>query len=173
MSDKKPTLHLIMGLPGAGKSTFAKHLQKITKAVRLSSDEFRLLIYPEPTFSQQEHDNLYGIIDHNVEHLLDKGYSVIYDANLNRKLHRQEKYALAKKYDAKVVLWCINTPDKLSKQRRIDDQDHNLLPEGETPANMFDRIAAVYELPENEPHIEFDGTNITEEKVRQALKEIS
>ena len=169
----QPTLHLIIGLPGAGKSTLAKQIQKLTKAVRLSSDEYRLLIFPEPTFSQKEHDNLYGIIDHNVEHLLASDHSVIYDANLNRRHHRDEKYALAKKYDAKVVLWCLNTPSGLSKQRRIDDQDHNLIPKNETPGNMYDRIAKVYEPPsKDEKCITLDGTNITSAVVSKKLEEI-
>ncbi len=166
----KPTLHLIVGLPGSGKSTLAKQIQKLTKAVKLTSDDYRLLIFPEPTFSQQEHDNLYGMIDHNVEHLLSAGHSVIYDANLNRKKHRDEKYALAKKYGANTKLWCLTTPDGLSKKRRIEDQNHTLIPEGETPERMFDRISKIYEPPSrNEKCVDIDGTNITKEAVKELL----
>lgn len=167
----KPTLHLLMGLPGAGKTTLAKTLQKITKAARLSSDDYRLIIYPEPTFSQKEHDNLYGLIDHSVEHLLEAGHDVIYDANLNRKTHRQEKYNLAKKYDSNTILWWVKTPKELAKKRRIDEQDHTLLPEGETSENMFERIASIIEVPKSdEPYIEIDGQSITAHVVKEALK---
>lgn len=170
----KPTLHLLMGLPGSGKTTLAKHIQKITGAIRLSSDDFRLLLFPDPTFSQTEHDNLYKILDHNVEHLLEGGRDVIYDANLNRRMHRDEKYTLAKKYDANVVLWWLRTPDELSKKRRIDDQNHMLIPDGETPERMFDRIAGVFEPPQNdEDHITFDGSKITAANVKRQLAEIT
>jgi len=167
-----PTLHLLMGLPGSGKSTLAKHIQKLTRAVRLSSDEYRLLIFPEPCFSQKEHDSLYGIIDHNVEHLLTADHDVIYDANLNRLKHRQEKYAMAKKYDAKVILWWVKAPKDLAKQRRVSEQNHDLIPEGETPEKLFDRIANIIEEPKkDEQFIEVDGTKITQKYVKSLLEQ--
>ncbi|MCA9346059.1 ATP-binding protein [Candidatus Saccharibacteria bacterium] len=170
---ERPTLHLIMGLPGAGKTTLAKILQKITRSARLSSDDYRLVIYPEPTFSQNEHDNLYALIDHSAEHLLSTGHSVIYDANLNRYVHRKEKYELAKKFEARVILWWVKTPKSLSKQRRLDEQDTLLLPKGETSEMMFERIAEILEEPKSsEPVIEIDGTDIDPAKISEILKSV-
>lgn len=37
---KSPALHLICGLPGSGKTTFAKELEQTFNAVRLSPDEW-------------------------------------------------------------------------------------------------------------------------------------
>lgn len=166
----RPTLHLLMGLPGAGKTTLAKELQKITKGARMSSDDYRKLIYPEPTFSQKEHDNLYGLLDHSVGHLLEAEHDVIYDANLNRFAHRQEKYELAKKFNADVRLWWVKTPIELAKQRRVDEQDHILLPKGETPENMFDRVATVFEPPsEEEKYTVVDGTKINTKYIKSLL----
>jgi predicted kinase len=169
-----PTLHLLMGLPGAGKTTLANILQKLTKSARLSSDDHRLIIYPEPTFSQKEHDDLYALIDHSAEHLLQAGHGVIYDANLNRYSHRKEKYDLAKKYNADVVLWWVRTPKELAKKRRVSEQDKNLIPEGETPERMFDRIANILEEPgKDEKHFEVDGTLITTEIVKNYLSKLN
>jgi predicted kinase len=77
-------------------------LEEITGATYLSSDEYRLMLFKKPCFSQEEHDMLYATIDHNVLHLLEAGHDVIYDANLNRRVHREEKYDLAKRFNADV-----------------------------------------------------------------------
>lgn len=164
------TLYLLMGLPGAGKTTLGKIIQKETKAIRLSSDEYRLLIFPEPTFTQQEHDNLYGLLDHNVEHLLAAGHSVIYDANLNRRHHRDEKYALAKRHNADVKLIWVKTDADFAKERRKKAQDERLIPQGETSEKMFDRIAAVFEPPQkDEPHEIINGEFITDNSIQKLL----
>ena len=38
--EKKPTLTLMVGLPGAGKTTRAKELEQATGAVRFTPDEW-------------------------------------------------------------------------------------------------------------------------------------
>lgn len=161
-----------MGLPGAGKSTLAGILKEVTGATLLSSDEMRKVLFVKPCFSQDEHDRLYGIIDHNLEHLLECGYDVVYDANLNRSSHRQEKYELAQKYNAKVILWWVTTDKKLSKKRRVEEQDNLLLPDSETSEEMFERIATILEPPKaDEPVIKIDGTDIKPEKVESLLRQ--
>lgn len=166
------TLHLLVGLPGSGKTTLAKLIQKETGAIRISSDDFRLLLFPEPTFTQKEHDNLYALIDHNVEHLLQAGHSVVYDANLNRRVHRDEKYDMGKRLGAEVKVWWVQTESDLARQRRIDDMEHHqLVPDHETPEEMFERISDVFEAPaDDEPHVTIEGVGLTSEKVRALLE---
>ena len=159
-----------MGLPGSGKTTLAKQIQSLTKATILSSDEYRLMLFPDPTFSQKEHDSLYAMLDHNVEHLLSAGRSIIYDANLNRRHHRTEKYALANKYNANIKLWWVQTPQLIAKGRRVDEQDPRLVPTGESSERMFDRIATVFEEPlPNEEYIVVDGKNIIKSDTKSHL----
>jgi predicted kinase len=159
-----------MGLPGSGKTTLGKMIEEITGATYLSSDDYRLLLFRKPCFSQEEHDMLYATLDHNVLHLLEAGHDVIYDANLNRLHHRQEKYDLAKKYGATIKLWWVQTPENIAKQRRVEQQDPRLVPSGETSARMFDRIAQVIEPPEkSEKFIAINGTHITRELVEKYL----
>src|SRR5579862_4791760 len=94
----QPVLYLLIGYPGAGKTTTAKRIAKITGAVHLSSDETRRKLFEAPTFTEREHTELYSHVDNHLESLMKQGRDVVYDANLNRYIHREEKYKMAKKY---------------------------------------------------------------------------
>jgi predicted kinase len=159
-----------MGLPGSGKTTLASILASITGATLVSSDESRLLMFEKPSFSPEEHDMLYTNLDHNVEHLLEAGKDVIYDANLNRLEHRQQKYILAHKHGADVRLWWVQVPEAYAKNRRMSEQDERLIPSGETSEKMFDRIASIIEQPlDTELYSIVDGTDIKPETISKLL----
>ena len=160
----------MLGLPGAGKTTLAKMIEELTGAKRLSSDEIRLQVFEKPCFSQDEHDRLYGIIDHNLEHLLAAGFNVIYDANLNRRMHRDEKYVFAKLYNANIKLWWVQTDQKLSKKRRVEEQHPDLVIPDESPGDMHDRVSDLFERPgSDEPHITIEGHDMKKEDVLKHL----
>ena len=162
---------MLLGLPGSGKTTTAKEIAKLTGAVHLSSDTFRLSLFETPQFTQDEHDALYKMLDYMCELLLTSGTSVVYDANLNRLIHRQEKYRLAKKLGVKTQLLWLQVHKDLARERRINTQHHGLVPSHETPHNMFERIAGVFEAPlKSEKYIALDGTKISDEYIVQKLK---
>ena len=49
-----PALFLLVGLPGVGKTTFARQLALLTGAAVLESDRLRSLLFGAPVFSQRE-----------------------------------------------------------------------------------------------------------------------
>lgn len=165
------TLYLMFGYPGAGKTTTAKIIRDLTGAVHLSSDELRLKMFPQPQFTSEEHDKLYKALDDQTRQLLTDGKSVIYDANLNRHQHRQEKYDICQQTGAKPVLVWIHTPAELAKQRATHARRQHLVPKAESPDDMFYRIAGIIESPSpDENPIILDGTLITPDYVKQMLK---
>lgn len=160
-----------MGLPGAGKTTAAKIIAKLTGGVQLSSDDARLMIWNIPEFTEAEHLQLYEYLNDQTLQLLRAGRTVVYDANLNRYAHRKEKYDLAGQLQINCRLVWIQTPPKLAKERRVEENITQLLPEGETAAEMFDRIEKVLEEPRSdEPTVILDGTQITAEYVADKLQ---
>lgn len=159
-----------MGLPGAGKTTTATVLSQLTGAVRLSSDEVRTTMFPQATFSQAEHDQVYAELDRRTTQLLTEGHDVIYDANLNRRLHRDEKYAICRQAGAQARLLWIQTPRELAKQRARHESRTHLWPPSMTADQLFEHVASVIEPPgPDEPHTAIDGTKVTPEYVRTCL----
>ena len=165
------TLYMMFGYPGAGKTTAAEAIEGLTEAVRLTSDQVRLELFPQPTFSQAEHKRLYEILDEGTEKLLSEGKDVIYDANLNRREHREAKYAICKRTGATPKLLWVQTARDLAKQRAVDKSRQQLWPNYETPNQMFDRIADVIEEPgPDEPYTAIDGTKVTPDNMRDLLQ---
>lgn len=84
---KFPTLNMLIGPPGSGKSTYCKELVKASKTpiIHLSSDEIR----KELLGSEEDQSNnniVFETMQNRALEWLDKGYDVLYDAtNINRK----------------------------------------------------------------------------------------
>lgn len=167
----KPTLYLMFGYPGAGKTTVAHIISKLTGAVRLSSDEIRLEMFPRPTFSEQEHGELYSEIDRRTEELLKQGKDVIYDANLNRLVHRQEKYTICERVGAQAKLIWVQTPEEIARTRATLESDGDpKRPYGNLEAPVFSRLVDQIEPPKSdEPHSTIKGVNVTDDIVKQTL----
>lgn len=159
-----------MGFPGAGKTTVAEIIAKITGAEHLSSDKIRLELFPSPTFNDFEHDSLYKELDRRTKQMLEERKSVIYDANLNRFAHRKEKYDICEKVGATPVLIWVQTPREVAKQRALHESRARLVPDDESLESMFERISGIIEQPDSsEKPIIIEGVNVTESVVRRKL----
>lgn len=160
----------MLGYPGAGKTTTAKVIAKLTGAVHLSSDKLRIAMFATPAFSQAEHEALYGVLDYLTELLLKSGVSVVYDANLNRYQHRHDKYLICHRLDAKAVLLWVKTDKDVAKKRAVSGERNHLVPSNEKPEAMFERIAGILEPPHpEEPTVEIDGTRVSEAHIHHKL----
>jgi predicted kinase len=165
------TLYLMFGYPGAGKSTTAEVIAQLTGAVRLSSDHVRMELFPQPTFTQAEHDVLYNTLDARTEELLQAGKDVIYDANLNRHQHRQDKYDICKRTGATPKLLWVQTEREMAKGRALHDSRSHLWPADETPDHLFERVADALEEPgSNEPYTAINGTKVTPDYISNLLE---
>jgi predicted kinase len=167
----KPTLYLMLGYPGAGKTTAAEAIARLTGAVHLSSDAFHVAVFPEQTFSKEEHTLRYRTLDYVTELLLRSGVSVIYDANMNRYIHRLEKYRICEKYGVKPKLIWVKAPEPTARVRAtVEGEDDPKRPYGNLDETTFNRLVRNIQPPRgDEPCIEIDGTKITDDYVAAQL----
>ena len=93
------TLFLMVGLPGSGKTTRAKELERETGAIRFTPDEWHLFLFGDDFHDPQEHelhnqrhDKVEALMWQVGKRLLAQGVSVILDFGFWAKEQREEKF---------------------------------------------------------------------------------
>ena len=78
-------LFVMIGIPGAGKSTFAKEIAERELAVIVSSDAVRGVLYGDENI-QGDPAKVFRIVKENIKYYLRNGHNVVMDAtNINSK----------------------------------------------------------------------------------------
>lgn len=99
-----PTLFLLYGFPGAGKTYFARQLSEEIQAAHVQGDRIRFELFEEPRYDRQENDIVNQLMVYMSEEFLKTGISVIFDVNAMRLGQRRELRELARKFKAQTVL---------------------------------------------------------------------
>ncbi|MDX9913995.1 MAG: ATP-binding protein [Candidatus Moranbacteria bacterium] len=114
---KKPILFTTLGYPGSGKTFFSRRFAKDLRLFHLNSDRLRLEIFPNPNYTTPEHATVFRTMDFLTDELLQRGVSVIYDANSTKRIYRKRLQDIAKKRKADYVLLWFKTPTEVALKR--------------------------------------------------------
>lgn len=115
-----PTLHLIHGYIGAGKSTFSQRLAARTGAVRLNADEGMCALYgsnPTASLFAEAYARLEAYLLEMADKFLRAGQDVILDFGFWRRAERDVIRRWGADRGARVVLYRVSAPDALMAQR--------------------------------------------------------
>src|SRR6186713_373493 len=119
-----PTVHMICGPLGAGKTTFARRLAHQTLSVRFSLDEWIMQLFgteaPEPMHfpwwverAQRCSSQIWALCSQLLSHELD----VILDFGFGSRPQRAEYLALCRATGAQVKLYVVSADAELRRQR--------------------------------------------------------
>lgn len=100
----QPTLFLLYGFPGAGKTYFARQLCEELQAAHVQGDRIRYELFDEPRYDRQEDEIINHLMEYMSEEFLLAGISVVFDMNAARAAERRRLRELARKAKAHVVL---------------------------------------------------------------------
>lgn len=92
---RRPGLVVVCGLPGTGKTTFARRLAQRLPLAILESDELRQTLFTNRAYTRHENAELFGAIHDLVGFLLDENISVLVDATNLQQKHRNPLYRIA------------------------------------------------------------------------------
>lgn len=111
-----PTLYVLCGYPCSGKSTYAKQNAKKYKAIVVSADEVRNVLYGSPD-KYGDPIEVWNHIETTIRTLLKQGKNVIYDACNLRKSYRYDIMHMVNDIPCDKVLIFIDTPISHCKAR--------------------------------------------------------
>ena len=127
------TLHLIVGLPCAGKTTFAKQLELEQDALRFTPDEWHTQLFGLD-LEHPDHDARHGLIEAIIwdvaARALQLGTNVILDFGFWGKSEREDYRARASQLGAESVVYFLNVPEQ-ELLARLEIRNANL------PAGTF------------------------------------
>lgn len=99
-----PTIFLLYGFPGAGKTYFARQLCEELQAAHVQGDRIRFELFEEPRYDRQENEIVQQLMDYMTEEFLQAGISVVYDVNAMRIKQRKALREMARKLKAETIL---------------------------------------------------------------------
>ena len=137
------TLYITVGLPGSGKSTYAKNFIKDKDVEYLSSDELRAKFGSGET-DQTCTNQVFAHIKRTVDEFLKDGKNVLVDATSVNRKERSDYIKTAKKYDAKVVaiVFKMDRQSLIERNKKRGEQGGRVV-----PTFVIDKMLAKYEEP--------------------------
>lgn len=149
----KPKVYMLCGLPGSGKTTYAKKIEMNTQCVRLSLDE-RLISRYGKSFEASK----YREYERNVEDELKKelkdaisnGVNVILDYGFWKKAKREEYRQIISQLNAEAETIYFKTDIRILKKRlKVRNLNKSDIDQY-VSYDMLDNFAAEFEEPINE-----------------------
>ncbi len=143
-----PTLHLIHGLPGAGKTTYAVGLARERKAVRFTPDEWMVALHgtnpPERLFRDQA-PRIFALIWVHAGRVLAAGIDVVIDGGFWTRASRDEARAWAAQRGVNCRLHALSCDLDEARRRVLERTAAMPADTLEITAATFDLLAAQFE----------------------------
>ena len=154
-------LVIICGLPGVGKTTFAKKLAPLINAVVLSTDQIRKELIEFPTYEKDERKLIYDVMILLAKYLHNSGINCILDATFNKEYSRMEVKSKLKIQDCNFfVIECLcpeNVVIPRLTNRRDDFSDAGI--------EIYQKMKKIYE-PVKIKHITIDTSSDSESNAK-------
>lgn len=148
-----PTLYMLCGLPGSGKTTRAKELEAAGKGIVFSADQWVWQLYPDDVEAAAR-DERKGIVEQVqwelVERLLTNGTSIILDWGVWARTERDHYRKRARDLGAVVRTVFVDAPIE-TLHKRVATRNLNLPPGTfSISAEELDEWAVLFEPPTSE-----------------------
>ncbi len=157
MSKKQPIAYVICGFIGAGKTTFARKLEKETGAIRVTKDEWIIKIFGNKITL----DNNFEVYDKNITKLatdiafkiLKAGKDVIIDEGFWVKSQRDDIKKRILQVGAKPIFYYVESSVKKMKERVINRSKNPTKDSFEISGEMFNSYLKYWQAPDESENV--------------------
>lgn len=136
----RPLLVQLSGLPGSGKSTFARRLARQAVITHLETDSIRRELFPVRTYSYREHQAVFQMFLARAREALEQGSNVLLDATHLSEGARRPAALLAEELGAGLAVVQFRPPSA-EIERRLQ-----LRAEGHDPHDLSEADQRVYRM---------------------------
>lgn len=151
MNKKQPIAYIICGFIGAGKTTFARKLEKQTGAVRITKDEWMVRIFGNTITSDknfEEYDgNVTELAKHIAFNILKSGADVILDEGFWVKSQRDDIKKKISELGAIPILYYVECSVQEMRKRTVARSENPTKDSFEISGEMFDSYVKYWEPP--------------------------
>lgn len=171
----RPLILIIVGLPGAGKTFFARQFSHMFSAPLVSIDRMRFELFGDPQYSAAEQALLQRIGDYQLGEIVKTKCSFIVDGYCNSKLQRKKIAAFAKQngYDT-LVVWIQTEPTttearaiKRNPKRPDDAYNYSLTRE------QFQLLSKQFTPPRDEAYVVVSGRHTFATQAKMVLRKLT
>ena len=157
MNKKQPIAYVICGFIGAGKTTFARKLEKETGAIRVTKDEWIIKIFGNKITL----DNNFEVYDKNITKLatdiafkiLKAGKDVIIDEGFWVKSQRDDIKKKILQVGAKPIFYYVESSVEKMKERVINRSKNPTKDSFEISEEMFNSYLKYWQAPDESENV--------------------
>jgi predicted kinase len=112
-----PLLIITMGLPGSGKSFFARQFAELYSLPRISEDRIRFELFEKPLFNDDEADIINRVSFYMLEQAMQTERTVVFEGSSLTSAQRKAAYELARSNGYRALVVWLQTDLETSAQR--------------------------------------------------------
>ena len=143
---------VVVGLPGAGKSFFARRFAETFNAPLVSEDKIRYTLFSNHTYSKNENIMVEQVARLIIDELLVSGKTFILDGGYNSRVSRENVTRLATQFGFRTLIVEVQTDEQTARRRAESrsiknpgDQYKQSLTD-----DQYDAIERTYTVPDKE-----------------------
>jgi predicted kinase len=171
----KPLILVLVGLPGAGKSFFARQFADMFSAPLVSYDRIQYELFATPQFSPEEHELVQRLVHYQITELIKTKRSFVVDGGHNSRSERQTLENLSQAHGYGVLTIWVQTDETTARQRtnkrnprQVDDKFSPRLNDGQ-----FAMLGKRLTPPLRETYVVISGKHAFSTQAKMVLRKLS